>query len=170
MAGMAEPHHRAYTLRSWVGTVPDELVAGWAVLDASLETEAPVGGLDLEPQRAEVSSVRESEDLIARQGRTSFHTVALDRGGGVAGYTHIVVSGADGNAYQWGTLVRRQDRGHRLGLALKVANLRLLQRERPEVPSVTTYNAESNVHMVAVNDALGFVPVERLGEFQKRLM
>jgi hypothetical protein len=26
-----------------------------------------------------------------------------------------------------------------------------------------------NPHMVAVNDRLGFVPVARLGEFQKRL-
>lgn len=170
LAASAATHHGAYGLRSWVGPVPEELVEGWAALDASLDTEAPVGDLDLEPQRAEASSVRESEELLARQGRTSFHTVALDARGEVAGYTHIVVSGDDGNAYQWGTLVRRSDRGHRLGLALKVANLRLLQRERPEVPAVTTYNAESNAHMVAVNDALGFVPVERLGEFQKRLV
>jgi len=41
---------------------------------------------------------------------------------------------------------------------------------RPEVRSITTYNAESNVHMVGVNDALDFRPVERLGEFQKRLV
>ena len=74
-----------------------------------------------------------------------------------------------GKAYQWGTLVRRDARGHRLGLAVKVANQRLLQRERPDLRVLTTYNAEVNHHMVAVNERLGFVPVARLGEFQKRL-
>jgi hypothetical protein len=34
---------------------------------------------------------------------------------------------------------------------------------------VHTWNAEVNTHMVAVNDALGFRPVEYLAEFQRRL-
>ena len=72
-----------------------------------------------------------------------------------------------GKAYQWGTLVRQDARGHRLGLAVKVANLRLLQRERPDVRELITYNAEVNSHMIGVNERLGFVPVARLGEFQK---
>lgn len=169
LADDAARHHPAYTLRSWVGPVPDDLVEGWAVLDASLETEAPTGELDLEPKAPDVAAVREAEELIVRQGRTRYSTVALDAVGVVVAYTEIVVSGDDGNAYQWGTLVRRQDRGHRLGLAVKVANLRLLQRERPDVPRLTTYNAESNAHMVAVNDLLGFVPVERLGELQRTI-
>lgn len=169
LADDAAQHHRDYTVRSWVGPVPDELVEGWAVLDASLETEAPTGKLDLEPKAPDVAAVRETEELIARQGRTRYATVALDAAGVVVAYTEIVVSGEDGNAYQWGTLVRREDRGHRLGLAVKVANLRLLQRERPDVPRLTTYNAESNAHMVAVNEALGFVPLERLGELQRTI-
>ena len=52
---------------------------------------------------------------------------------------------------------------------MKVANLRLLQRERPDIVRLTTYNAEVNTHMVAVNEAMGFRPVARLGDFQKRL-
>jgi hypothetical protein len=50
-----------------------------------------------------------------------------------------------------------------------VANLRLLQDSCPELRRLTTYNAEVNARMVDVNDLLGFVPVARLGEFQKRL-
>jgi RimJ/RimL family protein N-acetyltransferase len=74
-----------------------------------------------------------------------------------------------GRAYQWGTLVAPAHRGHRLGVAVKVANLRLLGSERPDVTRVTTYNAEVNTHMVGVNEALGFRPVARLGDFQKKL-
>ena len=45
----------------------------------------------------------------------------------------------------------------------------LVEERKPEVTRLITYNAASNAHMVAINDAVGFVPVERLGEFQKRI-
>ena len=65
--------------------------------------------------------------------------------------------------------MRREHRGHRLGVAVKVANLRLLQGERPDITRLTTYNAEVNEHMIGVNEVMGFRPVARLGDFQKRL-
>jgi hypothetical protein len=46
--------------------------------------------------------------------------------------------------------------------------LRLLRRERPDIAQLTTFNAEVSSHMIGVNERLGFVPVERLGEFQKK--
>lgn len=158
-----------YELRSWVGPIPEDVVESWTVLDATLETEAPTGDLDIEPQKPDVSSIREVEELLESQRRTSFGTIALAPDGTAAAYTQLVVSADDGNAYQWGTLVRAADRGHRLGIAVKVANLRMLQREIPQTRAVYTYNAESNAHMLAVNTLLGFRPVERLGELQKRL-
>lgn len=166
----AAPHHTAYTLRSWVGPVPDELLDGWATLTSTLMTEAPMGDLAIEAQASDPALVREAEAMVVKQGRTKYNTVALDAAGDVVAYTDIAVTIHEPDAaYQWGTLVRRGVRGHRLGLAVKVANLRLAQRERPDVTKLVTYNAEVNSHMVAVNDKLGFVPVARLGEFQKRL-
>ena len=158
-----------YLLRSWTGPVPEDAVAGWAELSSSLDTEAPMGDLDIEAATADVAEIRESEELVAAQGRTSFCVVALTPDGQVAAYSQLVVSGDDSAAYQWGTLVRRQDRGHRLGMRVKLENLRRLQREMPGTPRVVTYNAESNEHMLAVNVALGFRPSGRLGELQKRL-
>lgn len=160
---------RGYSVRSWIGPVPDDVVEGWAILDASIDTEAPSGDLDIAPAKPDVESIREQEELLARQNRLPIGTVALTPEGQVAAYTQLVVSGDDGNAYQWGTLVRRADRGHRLGTAVKIANLRLLQHRAPHAPAVYTYNAESNAHMLAVNTLLGFIPTERMGELQKHL-
>ncbi|QDE34019.1 GNAT family N-acetyltransferase [Microbacterium foliorum] len=159
-----------YEIRSWVGRIPDDVVERWTILDATLETEAPTGELDIEPQKPDVDSIRESEELLELQGRISFGTIALAPDGDAAAYSQLVVSTDDGNAYQWGTLVRAADRGHRLGIAVKVANLRMLHREAPQARAVYTYNAESNAHMLAVNTLLGFRPSERLGELQKRLI
>jgi hypothetical protein len=158
-----------YELHSWTGPIPDALVERWAVLDASLETEAPTGDLEIEAHKPDVEGIRENEALLVAQRRVSFGTIALAPNGDGAAYSQIVVSTDDRNAYQWGTLVRALDRGHRLGMAVKVANLRLLQIESPDTPAVYTYNAESNTHMRAVNAALGFEPSERMGELQKRL-
>ncbi|WP_028644850.1 GNAT family N-acetyltransferase [Nocardioides sp. URHA0020] len=170
LAAEAAGHHAGYLLRSWIGPVPDELVDGWARLTSSLDTEAPTGELHLEPAYADVATVREGEALLVAQGRTKVNTVALDPEGQVVAYSDIATTVHEpGRAYQWGTLVRRDARGHRLGLAVKVANQRLLQREHPDVRELITYNAEVNRHMIGVNERLGFVPVARLGEFQKRV-
>ena len=72
-------------------------------------------------------------------------------------------------AYQWDTIVERDHRGHGLGLVIKANNLALLCETALGVRWVNTWNALSNTHMVAVNDRLGFVPVERWTEWELRL-
>ncbi len=171
LAAEAAPHHTAYSLRSWVGPVPDDLVQSFAELVALLMVEAPTGELEREPESADVDALRRSEELLRDQGRTVFNTVAVDADGVVVAYTNLGISAPDpGNAFQWGTLVRRADRGHRLGMAVKVANLRLLSEH--EVPAVRmhTWNAGVNDHMIGINERLGFRPVERNGEFQKKVV
>jgi GNAT superfamily N-acetyltransferase len=170
LAAEAEPYHRDFTLRTFVDRVPDEIAESWVALWASLMTEAPVGDKELEPEVATVASMRADEDLVLRQGRTLYHAVALDVAGDVVAYTDIATPAHDRSlAFQWGTLVRRDARGHRLGLAVKVANLRLVQSERADLRRLVTWNAEVNTHMIGVNERLGFRPVARMGEFQKRL-
>lgn len=166
---LAQAPATGYTLRSWSGPVPEELVAEWAALDALLDTEAPTGDLDIEAASAEIPDFRADEELIARQGRTSFGTVALTAQGHIAAYTQIVVSHDSGTAFQWGTLVRREDRGRRLGLRVKLENLRMLQRLATSATRINTFNADSNTHMLAVNARLGFRLTARMAEMQKRL-
>lgn len=173
LALQAAARHEGYTVRTWTGPVPDELLDTWAVLTASLPTEAPNGDLHVEPEAADVEAVRENEQLLEAQGRTTYRAVALAPDGVAVGYTEVVTTVHEpGRAYQWGTLVHGDHRGHRLGVALKVANQRALQAATDPAGPVThviTWNADSNAHMVAVNEALGFEPVEWCAMLQKRL-
>jgi GNAT superfamily N-acetyltransferase len=170
LAGEAADRHDGYTLRSWVGPVPEELLQGWAEVTSSLLTEAPNGDIEREPETPDPARVREAEALAFAQKREIYATAALASDGTVVAYSNFGVN-TEGSprAYQWGTLVRPEHRGHRLGLAVKVANLRLLQSARPDLREVVTWNAEVNVHMIAVNEQMGFVIAERSGELQKRL-
>jgi hypothetical protein len=71
--------------------------------------------------------------------------------------------------FQGGTLVVPAHRGHRLGLAVKVANQRALAGRFPQLEWIITGNADVNAHMNAINDRLGFRVVERLLEVEKAL-
>jgi GNAT superfamily N-acetyltransferase len=128
------------------------MVQGWAILAASLPTDAPTGDLETEELPPSVASIRDDERMLAATGQVKYNAVAIAPDGEVVGYTDIVVRPDDEPAEQWGTQVRRAHRGHGLGLALKIAVLQLLQTERPDVTATITSNALDNAAMVAVND------------------
>lgn len=171
LAAEAAPHHADYRLLSWAGPVPDELVDGWLAVASTLSTEAPTGDMEREPETSDVAAHRDDEALVAAQGRTAWRTAALTAEGEVVAYTEIVVPDHDPRfVYQWGTLVRTDHRGHRLGVAVKVANHRALQ-EGADLGTrrVVTWNAEDNAPMIAINELMRFVPTARMAEMQKRL-
>ncbi len=170
LAAEAASHHEGYQLRSFTGAVPDDLVEGWAALSAMLMTEAPMGEIDREEETADAAAIRAEEALLEQQGRVRLGTAALAPDGELVAYTDLVVTEHESErGYQWGTLVRPDHRGHRLGLAVKVANVRLLQETHPRITTVVTFNADVNAPMVAVNERLGFLPVQWMGELQKKL-
>jgi hypothetical protein len=70
---------------------------------------------------------------------------------------------------QHNTIVLKEHRGHRLGMLLKVANIRRLQSMAPGHPSIITFNAEENRHMLDVNEAVGFEPMGYEGAWGKVL-
>ena len=61
------------------------------------------------------------------------------------------------------------DAHYRLGLALKVTTHDLVRAAYPALLTVDTSNAEINTHMNAVNETLGYRPIETLLELQKVL-
>lgn len=170
LADEARPHHGDYEMRQFRGPVPGDIIDSFGDLIGSLMTEAPKGDLEIEREVYDRERIRADELMFEDSGRTKYTTVAIAKDGTVAAYSELVVPRFDpGRAYQWGTLALPDHRGHRLGQATKARNLLWLHEERADLKMLITYNAEVNTHMIAVNDAMGFRPVERLGEFQKKL-
>ena len=159
----AERAAEGYHLVSWIGHCPDDLVDEYAALIARMSTDAPMGGIDLEPEHWDAARVREREAVMDGQLRTEYATAARHgEDGPLVAYTDIVTTRHDpANARQWDTLVLKEHRGHRLGSLVKVANLELLLAEAPEARRVHTWNADENAHMIAINEAMGFAVAQR---------
>jgi hypothetical protein len=165
-----ERHRDEYQIVHIAETVPDELMAGYCLLQEAFNTEAPLGDLDMEPEVWDAARVREKEDLFRRSGRHERAVAALASDGTMVALTEMMTTDHQPDVgWQSGTLVLREHRGHRLGLAVKIANLRAFQAEFPQVRAVHSWNAEENGPMVAINDKIGFRPVEYLVEMQLKL-
>lgn len=96
--------------------------------------------------------------------------MAADEAGQLAAYTQM--GGATKTPYrlyQWDTFVRREHRGRRLGMAVKLPNLRSLQAELEHPAVLHTWNAPENAPMIAVNDHLGFRAVAQRTNWQREI-
>jgi GNAT superfamily N-acetyltransferase len=169
LAAESAPYHRDYEIRTVVGPVPDELRASYIEVDNLLVVEMPHGDLELEAGRNTVADLDAYERERREAGRTPVSAFALRDGRVVAFADASVPSSAFDHVDQQGTLVHPDHRGHRLGMAVKCAQLRVLSEEFPDRAYIQTSNAEVNAHMVAINAALGFEIHQVWGEFEKRL-
>jgi GNAT superfamily N-acetyltransferase len=170
LAASAAPHHADYRLETLGDVVPDEYTEGYCALQSAFNDEAPTGDLDIEPEAWDADRVRQTEARFREQGRHICSTVAFARDASMVALTDMSMSESQPSiGFQGGTLVLPEHRGHRLGLAGKVANLRRFQTAFPAVRAVHSWNAEENGPMVAINDTLGFRAVERLVEMQRKL-
>jgi len=170
LAAEAAPHHAQYWLISWADPCPDQHRAAYCALKEAMIAEVPLGDLQFEPERWDEQRMREAEAELIAMGRTRHVVAAATGDGSIVAHNEVLHAAHDpGRLYNWDTLVLPGHRGHRLGLAMKVANLRRVQRLHPHGRELHTHNAAQNAPMVAVNDRLGFRPVERVGEWQVEL-
>jgi len=170
LAAECAPHHEDYELRTVAGEIPDELVEGFCAIQNMFMSEAPTGDADIEDEAWDPDRVRANQERAVKAGRRDFTTFALTQEGEVAAMTELFVNESmPHRGFQSGTLVVPAHRGHRLGLAVKVANQQALYDAFPELSFIITGNADVNVHMNAINDRLGFRVVERCLEVEKAL-
>jgi GNAT superfamily N-acetyltransferase len=167
----AAEHHAGYEIVTYLDPVPEELQPSLVELLNLLAVDAPTGDIDFEAGGMTVGSYRHRAARVAASGRKVYETVAVRDGAVVAQSTLSVPPGDDAMPYlnQWGTFVHREHRGHRLGLAVKAASLLTVQRAHPERTVVTTTNSPVNAPMVAINELMGFRPVEVMAEFLRRI-
>jgi GNAT superfamily N-acetyltransferase len=158
-----------YTVHCWSGETPPHWRDDLALLFTRMSTDAPTAGLE-EPEDVWTAERLISEETSrAASPRRRLTAAALhEPSGHLVAFTQLSVPAErERSVGQEDTLVLREHRGHRLGMLLKTANLKYLAQESPGHPSVTTFNAEENRHMLAVNEALGFVPMGYEGAWKR---
>jgi GNAT superfamily N-acetyltransferase len=146
-----------YRLYSWQGAVCDGLLDSYARAREAINDAPSASANDWE--RFDAARVRDLEQSVARRGREVRVTAALDRSGTVVAFSELRVGTRPGSvAGIEDSAVLRAHRRVGLGRMVKVESLRLLREARPDVALVTTTNAECNVPIRRLNEAIGFTP------------
>ena len=118
---------------------------------------APRGGLDVEDQHLTVEQMRKIEKQGVAVGTERWYVAARhDATGQLVGFTELFWNPKNRpeTAFQGGTAVRPEHRGHALGKWLKAANIQRLLDDHPEIKDIRTQNADTNEAMLGINEAL----------------
>jgi GNAT superfamily N-acetyltransferase len=160
-----------YEVISWIGRTPEELVETMARIDSTILAEVPLGELGLEPETIDAELKNAKADRNEAMGMKTVQTVARHRGTGEVVANTCVFIHDDGefpDAYQGITIVDKDHRGHRLGLLLKIVNVRLVRENFPHIRAIWTDNADVNAPMIDINVTLGYEIVDAGGEFSRK--
>jgi GNAT superfamily N-acetyltransferase/RimJ/RimL family protein N-acetyltransferase len=169
-----------YELVSWRGPSPAEHLEQVTRVGAAMSDAPRDAGR--EPDTWDASRIAATEQAAAARGQHLYSVAARRAGAGAATrsgagaaprsegvaasqseageFAAMTKLSADPATPGWGsqgiTVVRPQDRGHRLGLFVKIAMLDLVMQHEPGLRRILTGNAESNVHMTRINAELGY--------------
>ncbi len=159
-----------YELLRFAGRTPDELMDDLARITDAIN-DAPLDDLEMEDEVYSPDRIRAYETAQIESGFRFRRVVARHRGTGeLAGHTVVTVDTERPEiGDQHDTAVAREHRGHRLGVLLKADMVRWLAEEEPQLATIDTWNAESNDHMIGVNELLGYRIMGRTLEFQRRI-
>jgi GNAT superfamily N-acetyltransferase len=137
---------------------PEQYLEDECELLRRMSTDEPSGDADREEEVWSLERLREQDELRQGRGLRKLAAVTQHRPSGrlVAFSELMLAEDAPHQAWQMITIVHPAHRGHRLGLAVKLANLDFLAERAPDVRTIRTSNAQENAPMIAVNDLFGF--------------
>lgn len=166
----ALPYAADYVLERLRLPTPDDQLDEMAEMTSAIN-DAPTDDLDIEDEVFNAERIKGYEAACEARRERAYRVVARHvPTGQLAGQTVVVVESERPTlGDQHDTSVVGSHRGHRLGLLLKVDMLRWLAEAEPQVEMIDTFNAESNDHMIGVNEALGYRIMGRELAFQKSL-
>jgi GNAT superfamily N-acetyltransferase len=146
-----------YTLVSWTPPpTPEEYLDQVAAIERAM-FDAPHEA-SWEPPAWDAERVRATDRQVALMKLRAYTVAARhDATGDLAGYTQVEVWPDEPDwGFQGATAVVGAHRGHRLGLLVKLGMMERLGAAEPQLRWMLTGNAETNQHMVAINEALGY--------------
>jgi GNAT superfamily N-acetyltransferase len=148
----------SYRILTFEAPWPTEYVEDQCALFMCMSTDEPHGDDSREEEIWDAERVRENDELRRARGARFLIAAALHVPSGrlVACTELALAADAPRQAWQMLTVVHPGHRGHRLGLAVKLANVEALARLAPAVRLIVTGNARVNAPMIAVNDMMGF--------------
>ncbi|MGH3507085.1 MAG: GNAT family N-acetyltransferase [Nocardioidaceae bacterium] len=160
----------AYEIIEVPAPTPPELIADIMALQQVMN-DAPIDDLQIEDEVWPEERLRGYERASELRGQRLHRLVARRvSDGAMAGHTVVAVEDERPHlGIQEDTEVAPAHRGHKLGLRLKIEMLQRLREREPQIIQIDTWNAESNAHMIAVNELLGCFVVGRSVEMQKPL-
>ncbi len=152
------PDAHDYQTFAFVTPWPEEFIDDFCTLLRVMSTDEPAGDGERQAEHWDEARLRENEELDFAREATVLAAVAQHvPSGNLVALTELSLSKeSPGQAWQQITVVHPDHRGHRLGLAVKLANLDLLAERAPNVSMVLTGNAAVNKPMIAVNEMMGF--------------
>ena len=147
-----------YRVLTFEAPWPDELMEDQCTLRKVMSTDEPAGDGERQEETWDPESIREADELLASREVRKLAAVAQHvPSGRIVAFSEILLADdTPDQSWQLITVVHPAHRGHRLGLAIKIANLDVLAERAPAVRFIRTGNAAVNAPMIAVNDMMGF--------------
>ena len=160
MHDKAQKIAQEYELVALVGPTPDDMLEPMVDVLSAIN-DAPRDDFQMDDDEFSVERLQAFDQAMKKRQMTAYRLVARRRSDQeLAGHTLVCSDRLNPAwAHQEDTSVVRAHRGNRLGLLLKTAMLTWLRDAEPQIESIDTWNAASNAHMIAVNDAIGCKPV-----------
>ncbi|WP_193105691.1 GNAT family N-acetyltransferase [Brachybacterium sp. FME24] len=147
-----------FRVELWDAEIPEEHLMAYGMLLRQLELDEPDEDVEHEAPDYTPERIRIMIRRLREAGTRPLIAVAVAPDGSFVGNSEVHIQQTPGTTVAWqeNTLVMPEHRGHRLGLALKVATHRLLRERAPEVRAVVTWNSQVNPWMIAINEKLGY--------------